>query len=167
MHALQTCFLLLVISSLFSCAEPGPACRLGDPVAIFNESLEDVQTHRFSHEGRNAEEYVSFSNGLNVEIHQSGCEQVRQEFRFQLPERGPDASDTETWARAASNMYFFLGSQGIEYQVFQEWGGIIDQQAAQFVRGEPREVHPGFWVEIDPVQTETSTMLRVVLAQGE
>jgi hypothetical protein len=125
-----------------------------------------VEAHQFQNKGRESEELIQLEGGIRLEILQSGCEQVRQEFRFYMPERGPDASEMALWVQAASNLYYFLGSLGIQYQVFQEWSAVIEQQAPRFVRGKALEVHPGFWVEIDPVQTDTETMLRVILAQG-
>jgi hypothetical protein len=160
-------FLLVLLSATTACGPGSKPCTLGDPVAIFNAQIEGVETHQFSHEGRESVESIQFDNGVRLEILQSGCELVRQEFRFYMPERGPDASEMSLWVQAATNLYFFLGSLDYQFQVFQEWAAAIEQQSERFVRGEALEVYPGFWVEIDPVQTNTETMLRVILSQGQ
>ena len=77
--------LFVIIACGSNSNDPFADCAQGRPVAIFSDSLEAVARHQFEIKDKIGMEQVAFKNGVALEVYQSGCDLVRQEFRFQLP----------------------------------------------------------------------------------
>jgi hypothetical protein len=141
-------------------------CEYGDPTPIFNPEAETVVNHNFMKTGTEGLEAVQFENGVFLEIFQSGCEKVRQEFRFRLPR--PENTDLENdpsfWKEVALQQLSYLGSMGPEYQPFQMWAQALGN-TEEFKLAESREVQPGFFMKIDRILGDNSTTLLIILSQ--
>jgi hypothetical protein len=142
-------------------------CRYGKPGAIFSSELEGVATHQFEAKGQDGREAITFSNGQRLEIYQSGCNNIRQEFRFPLPVEEPQSIPDSIWLKEAVGAFFFMASMGPQYQPLSEWGRSLDMQDhAEFRLGKPHQVEPGFYATVDRIPGVDSTTLLVVLEQS-
>lgn len=162
--------LLLIQLAILSFA----ACKQGKtgsdcpttPSAIFSGGLEGVENQDFIQTGKDGLEVVTFSNGVFLEVHQSGCDSLRQEFRFRLP--SPPAGDApEAWLAEAQNQFRFLGALGPDFAPFSQWADALSGFEEDFRLGQPMEVEEGFWMKVDKVQSFDGPTLVVLLANFE
>ena len=80
----QIVFALLLLLS-YQCSDPKPECKYGSPEPIFSKENKKVNQHAFGIEGQRAYEEILFENDLNLEIIQSGCDDITQVFQFNFP----------------------------------------------------------------------------------
>ncbi len=90
---------LLIISFLslvfFSCKEETPTsnndCPYGEPRPILIENAAGVSNYKFEVNGQNSvetamiEDTFMLTNKILFSLFQSGCENIKQEYRFELP----------------------------------------------------------------------------------
>lgn len=153
---------------LASCSNSGG--KEGDcptsPNAIFSEDLVGVDSHDFMQTGTEGLEIVAFSNGVFLEIFQSGCDSLRQEFRFRFPDPMEEESP-EFWFQEAQNQFRTLGSLGPTYAPFSQYADAMALQGDVFRLTQPMEVETGFWMQVDKIQSFDGPTLIVVLANYE
>jgi hypothetical protein len=157
-----------LMAVLFSCGESGneSKCEVGDPVAIFKGDYPSVLNQNFSLTGSNSVETVEFENGIKLELSQSGCEQLTQEFRFTIP--GDQSSlDDGMWVDFAIQLFNYMGGIDIAFADFSFWGEAIKQIKPQLNVGVPFELAPGRWIKIDKVKSSDYSILLVTLSQQE
>lgn len=166
----QTALLISAISMLLgACAGDGGGsaddCSAGAPEAVFNPEVEGVTNHTFSSNGRESTERFEFPDGVQVEVLQSGCDRIRQEYRFTFQSEAlPDAA---SWLQAAAGWLTRLGALGPEYQVYNAWRDAITAQGADFRLGAPAEVGPGFMATVDKISGESEQIVVIILEEGE
>ena len=137
------------------------------PSAIFSDALVGVESHDFMQTGSEGLEVVSFSDGVFLEVFQSGCDSLRQEFRFRLPGL-PSEQDTATyWLQEAQNRFRALGALGPEFQPFNQWADALSSQQEQFRLAQPMQVEAGFWMQVDKIDSFDGPTLVVVLSNRE
>lgn len=136
------------------------------PSAIFSQDLPGVESQDFIQTGKDGLEVVSFSNGVFLELHQSGCDSLRQEFRFNLPAPPPDDTP-ERWLAETQAQFRFFGALGPEYAPFSQWADALSGFEEDFRLGQPMEVATGFWVQIDKIDSFDGPTLVVLLANFE
>ena len=175
----QKCFSVRGVLFLFTgLALFMTACRSGGsksdcptaPSAIFSDGLEGVGTHDFMQNGAEGLEVVSFSNGVFLEIFQSGCDSLRQEFRFRLPSAEPgEAAEEEPgfWLQEAQNQFRALGALGPDFLPFSQWADALATRQEQFRLAEPMQVETGFWMMVDKIESFDGPTLVVVLSNKE
>ena len=113
--------------------------------------------------GTDALEVVSFNNGLFLEIYQSGCDSLRQEFRFHLFE-APGEDTAAAWFSEARQQFRFLSSLGPQYAPFSEWADALDLGETDMRLAQPVEIQTGFWAKIDRIDSFDGPTLIVILA---
>lgn len=145
--------------SLADCPHPVPS-------AVFSDTLAAVVQHRFQLKPTESVEEVSFANGVNLTLIQSGCEARRQSFRFQLPGENFPANDPGFWITQTIEQLKFLASLSPIYQSLSAWSQVIEQQEAYIQLGEPFEVQPGFFIEIDKIQSAGYANLLLTLSES-
>ena len=62
-------------------------CKYGTPTPIFSDALSKVTDHSFSAEGQKGIEEVSFENGVELELLQSGCNEILQSYQFKINQK--------------------------------------------------------------------------------
>ncbi|MBK7407603.1 MAG: hypothetical protein IPL49_14865 [Saprospirales bacterium] len=136
------------------------------PNAIFSEDLPGVDSHDFMQTGTEGLEIVGFHSGVFLEVFQSGCDSLRQEFRFRFP--GPvEEENPEFWFQEAQNQFRTLGSLGPTYGPFSQYADALALQEASFHLAQPMEVETGFWMQVDKIQSFDGPTLIIVLANYE
>ncbi|MBK6621080.1 MAG: hypothetical protein IPH04_18410 [Saprospirales bacterium] len=136
------------------------------PTAIFSKDLEGVETHDFMQTGSEGLEIVSFRNGVFLEIFQSGCDSLRQEFRFRLP-NAEEESDPAYWLQEAQNQFRAFGSLGADYLAFSQYADALSAQQEDFRLAQPMEVVTGFWMQVDKIDSFDGPTLVVILSNQE
>lgn len=164
-------FLLITIILLWGCAEQESAsvddfadCLYEAPTAIFSDQLPAIRQHRFKISSAKGIEHVVFDTGLELDIHQSGCELMQQNFFFKV-EDGIQLDDHEQCIHQASEYFYFLGTLDEEFLPLYEWGRLIQKYAQRMSLNAPFEVFPGFAVTIKQYKKRNDILLEVVLAQ--
>ena len=158
------CSLLAFLTACHS-AQKGSDCAT-TPSAIFSADLPDVDAHDFHQTGAEGLEIVSFHSGVFLEVFQTGCDSLRQEFRFRIP--GIEESETPGfWLEEAQNQFRALGALGPEYAPFTHYADALALQDEAFHLAQPMEVDNGFWIQIDQIKSFDGPTLIIVLANYE
>lgn len=153
--------LILFLSACQSGAENRDCAT--KPEAIFSDDLPGVTSHDFIQTGAEGLEIISFDSGVFLEIFQSGCDSLRQEFRFRLPDV-VETDDAGFWLKEAQNQFHTLGALGAEYAPFAQYADALALQEENFRLTQPMEVASGFWMQVDKIESFDGPTLRIVLA---
>jgi len=158
---------------LFSCQDkPGDDafedCKYGKPEAIFSAELEEVKKHRFRMKKKEGIETISFHDGMELVIYQSGCDHIQQQYQFELPPAGDtiDTQQAEYWIAQTITAFQSLGDLGPEFFSYSSWAQAIAEKAAEFKLAEFLEVQPGFFVKIDRIESSDKATLIVTLSEA-
>ena len=141
-------------------------CLYEAPTPIFSDRLPVICQHRFKIASSKGIEQIVFDSGLELDIHQSGCELMQQNFYFKV-EEGIRASDAEQWILLAGEYFYFLGALDEEFLPLYEWGRMINKNARSMSLDVPFEVYPGFAVTVKQYKKRGDVLLEVVLTQVE
>ncbi len=153
-------------------ADPSPAsseeafadCRYGSPKPIFRPGLEGIAEHSFQLQGDKGIERITLADGLQLLIIQTGCDYIRQEFRFEWVDELPAAAD-EYWVQQAAEKFRRLGRLGPDYVVYLSLFRALEENAPQIPLRESIELQPGFYARIDRVASPERATLIVVLSE--
>lgn len=163
---MRTILSLILTSVLFfgceNSTEKSQECPLGQPTPIFSDSLNQVQAHQFELNGQSSLETVSFTNGVVLELAQSGCEEISQEFQFKLKEI-ENKGNTLSWVNAGVQQFRFMSGLDEKYAPFFQWATSIDDQKEKFALNTPMELAPGFFVTFNKVPGNDYNILIVRL----
>lgn len=136
-------------------------CLYERPEPIFSSYLPEVSDHDFDVVSKVGIEKVTFASGLMLDIHQSGCDELQQNFYFDIGERlSPEYAIVQ-----ASEYFHFLGGLDEAYLPLYEWGRLINQNAHHIELNRAFEIYPGFWVTIRQYKKKQTVLLEVVLSQ--
>jgi len=147
------CLLLLFSIGNVSCGDGNKKqdCQYGEPVPIFSPNLPNMLEHNFTQTDQMAREVMAFNNGLAVELTQSGCDEIVQEFRFQLADSVFQGQIMDPLALAVGQLAY-MGSLGPSYQGFQEWARALAEQKEDFKIAQPMELGPGIGATVDQIK---------------
>jgi len=163
---MRTILTLIVTITLFVTCDNSSKkvtdCPLGQPTPIFSDSLSQVTDHQFELNGQSSLETISFKNGVVLELNQSGCEEISQEFQFKLKEI-PNKANTLSWVQAGVEQFRFMSGLGEKYAPFFQWATSIDDQKEKFALNTPMELAPGFFVTFNKVPGNDYNILIVRL----
>lgn len=141
------------------------ACKYGKPAAIFAAQQPGIQSHTFTAQGNEATEQVEFSDGLQMTLLQSGCNEIRQEFQFSLPGNFQDKAP-DFWIELSIKLMQRLGSLGPDYNGFTMWAQSVAEQRANIKLSEPAALQQGFYITIDRIlSTENATLVLILSDQ--
>ncbi|MBR9920845.1 MAG: hypothetical protein GYB31_08395 [Bacteroidetes bacterium] len=152
---------LLALSS-FQCGNAGGNdCTYGEPLAIFGPEMQGVVEHQFQAEGQDGLETVKLNTGLDLELYQSGCDAITQEFRFNLKDI-PDSPPEPFWVSLAVSYFIQLSNLEADPITFGQYAQVIQEVGGQVVLGQQLEVGTGFYMTIDGIETNGDGVLRVI-----
>ncbi|MCB0706210.1 MAG: hypothetical protein KDC34_12905 [Saprospiraceae bacterium] len=155
-------FICLLSTSLWQCSNSSDdACRYGKPKPIFSDEMAGVVSHSFLQEGQEGNEQIRLQSGLEVEIYQTGCDAIKQEFRFTLQDLPPTQPDA-FWISAAAACFIELSTLEADPIIFSQYAQAIQQYAPNFILGEQAELATGFYMMIDGIKMGGEGLLRVV-----
>ncbi|MCB0564676.1 MAG: hypothetical protein H6573_18070 [Lewinellaceae bacterium] len=164
--------LCLALLGLTSCADETPAttadpfadCRYGAPKPIFNEQVRSIIQHNFRLEEDRAVETVSFDDGLQLSILQTGCDYINQEFRFNLTNPYPGAP-ASFWIQEAINHFYRLGQLGSAYVIYASVADALNQKSGRISLGQSTELQSGFYARIEDGKSGNGGLLVITLSE--
>lgn len=171
MSNLPVLFVLSIACLIISCNNSSSSkevedCPYGSPVGIFSKELPDVVAQEFKLNGLEGVEYVQFSNGIKLELIQSGCEKIQQEFRFTLQEP-VQSSDPEIWAEFAIQIFNYMGRLDVSLSQFSFWSQAFEELRSDLSPGNAVQLEAGRWVKLDGINSSDHSILIVILSQQE
>lgn len=159
---------ILIISLIlfsFSCSDspsPNEKCRFGEPTAIFKKDNSALLSTTFKKEGRIGIETVEFKKGFLLELTQSGCQEIIQDFAFTLPMVNNQA-DGQFWIQQGEQLMRFMGNTDPSLMQFSEWANMIAQSGSEMKLGQAKEIQTGYFVTIDKISGNQETIVKVTL----
>ena len=161
----------LLVFTTFSCADSPKKCKIGAPQAIFKEGMPTVKKHYFELKreasGENVGvEMVAFDNKLLLEIEQSGCTDILQQFTFIMFGKFPEKSDDEIWKTLAIRHFRDLAKIAPELTAFNGWADAIESVKKDMKLGDVMKVGEGFNVRIDKIVSADKATLVVRFSQN-
>ncbi len=159
-------FGLWALTGLIGCTSDPPQresfedCLYGAPEPIFDGSLPGISQHQFKLEpGRGLERFV-LNQSTVVQIEQTGCDQIRQEFTFSWEA----ANRQEDWAQQVIQKYRELGELGAPYLSFSAISEVLQSRQEQLrPRGEAISLQPGLAFRIKVAEAGQQSKLVTVL----
>lgn len=148
----------------YSSADPFADCRYGAPKPIFSDGLRSVIEHDFRLEEDRAVETLSFDDGLQLLILQTGCDYIYQEFQFGLAEQYPGAP-ASYWIQESINKFYRLGQLGPAYVIYSSIADALAERSGRIALGESMELQPGFFARIENGNRRAGESLIVTLSE--
>ena len=122
-----------------------------------------IQNHNFQLNGQNATESAIFSNGLVLELSQTGCDHIQQTFQFTTEKPG---EGDPNWFFLTAQQFEYIGRLSPKFIPLVSWAEMININASQFKLSEPLEIENGFFVKIDKIDSGKNVILTAELSQG-
>lgn len=163
--------LFLTVFIAFSCSNSDTkTCKSGTPKAIFTDSMPTVKKHFFELKKEASGEkvgieMVAFENKLLLEIEQSGCNDVVQQFSFIMFGKFPEQTDDELWKTLAVRHFRDLAKISPELTAFNAWADAIETVKKDLRLGEVTKVGDGFNVRVDKILSNDKATLVVQFSQ--
>ncbi len=163
-------FLLIFLVSACKNSENKGKCKYGKPQAIFTDSMPTVRKHFFQIKDETGVEMVVFPKDLFVEIEQSGCNEIKQQFTFFLKGDFKDATD-EDW-KTLSVKFFrdFAAISPEKLNGFNFWADAIENDGKEIKLAEPHLIKQDIgtrFVRIDKIVSPEKSTLVIQLSSKE
>jgi hypothetical protein len=142
-------------------------CTYGAPTAIF-EGVEGLEQHFFEVNGQTSVEKVAIpSMNMNIELYQSGCDQIEQEYRILLQEPYELNTPAEVCALHIANILHMISEKAPQQLgALQQWANAIRADSKRMAYNEPILLtNSGIRVQIDKLHQTNSAILSLVLSQ--
>lgn len=158
--------LLLILGSIIlSCNSEPEKCRYGNAEPIFAPSYEKVVNHSFSKKGQLTFEQIVFENKMELEIHQSGCDSVRQVFQFKIPE------DVRTekpayFKEMTIQVFGYLSLVSDKHFSLHHLGKVVSQHFNEIKLGKSFRMQENYFLKIDRILGLNETILVVELSSS-
>jgi len=135
-------------------------CDIPAPSAIFNPEFDSISKHDFSLKKDHSVERLEFTDGLQLELIQSGCKNFRQEFVFTLPGEISNL-EMEQWALLGGQLFRKLASVSPAVAPLNMEAQVIEQNQLNFKKGESIDVDGG-QITLDYVKGKDESLLIVI-----
>jgi hypothetical protein len=171
----KTLYFLSFALFLFNCKnnttdiadkKPFSDCKCGKPAPIFIKNIPDfVSGHNFTMTSDAGVELVTFKDRTKLQIVQTGCNDIKQEFSFIYENPSLQSYSDAMWIQKAIDEFKKIGAASPEYQPFSLWGNAIESRKDEFKIGEDKELEKGFFMKIDKITSASEiTMIVTVYA---
>lgn len=137
-------------------------CMFEEPTAVFDPSLSFVEEHVFILHPSEAIEQVVFENGLELELTQSGCNEIVQVFQFKLYGNFPDLA-TQVWLEKAGQYFLYMGTLDELYFPLYKWGEAMLENAATVKLNQTFQLNETFSIKVNRKKYEHHALLSVTL----
>lgn len=127
------CLLAILSCGLISCGGTNeqPTCN-GQPVPIF-DNIQGFEQHTFEVTGQNGKEFVSVPTlALDIELYQSGCTNLEQEYRFLLHGTLPTNTTPKECAITIAQIFYNMSQLDPKLSQYAEWAKAVGQSAENF-----------------------------------
>ncbi len=161
MKILLKLIVVLLVSFIFAC-KSGEDCKNGDPVAMFDSDNPNLLSHQYEAKSQSSVETIKYKMGTELEIWQSGCENLKQEFQFKIY-RTPHI-ETNPFDLAVLQLLQMSKTQE-SLQSFAEWARVIEMNKDVFEVGVLNEFENAVGIKVDMVEGPDFTTLLLELSQ--
>lgn len=142
---------------------PKGKCKYSTPVAIFSDAHEEIVKHSFElKSGQQGTEIVEFKDGNILELYQSGCNEIRQEYRFAIRGNFKGKKDG-FWFQEAINRLSYVGQLDEKYAAIGMWVGALEQMSEKMTIGQFTEAEPNTFIMVDRLAETESSLVIIVL----
>jgi len=169
-NKIQYNLILCSFSLLIACGNgmnKNEECKYKPPTAIF-ENIEGFTKHSFEVKGQNAVEKITvLAMNLSIELYQSGCNTLQQEYRMLLNGTYPLNTPADVCAMDIAEIFYNLSQQAPnELGLLQQWAGAIKTDAKKIQYNE-KVLFQGsdVSVEINKTHQTRSAMLTITFSQ--
>lgn len=166
---LTSCSLVLFLITLSCGGEDGDRpCMGGEPTAIF-EGIAAFEQHEFQQTGQESVEKIAVPElGMNIELYQSGCDRIEQEFRILLQEPYELNTPATVCALHISNILMLLSEKDPQkLGALQQWAEAIRADAERVVYNERLQLsNSDVYIQVDKTHQTNSAILSVVFSQS-
>ncbi len=162
-------WLLSVVACFFapgcgSGSDAAATCPAGTPTPIASDTMAAVAEHHFERHGQESVEELTLVGGERFELYQSGCDLIRQEFRFLAPAPAGEVFDQDLFREAAKRFRKMSGLSPV-WAPFAQWADAIEAIAAEGRPGVPIELPGHIRLRVEDYRMGTEWWLVVVLEQ--
>lgn len=144
------------------------SCVGGEPTAIF-EGIAAFEHHEFEKNGQESVEKIVVPDlNMGIELYQSGCDRIEQEFRILLNEPYELNTPAPYCALHIANILVLLSEKAPEQLgALQQWAEAIRADAQKMAYNEQVQLtNSSIYVQIDKTHQSNSAILSVVFAQS-
>jgi hypothetical protein len=163
-------FICLLFMLIIGCGGSGSGsgeCKYKPPTAIF-ENVQGFTDHSFEVKGQDAVEKVNVPGmKLSIELYQSGCNAMQQEYRLLLDGTYPLNTAPDLCAMDIAEIFYNLSQQAPnELGLLQQWAGAIQKDAKAFQYNEKVLFQDSdVSAEINKTHQSSSAMLTIIFSQ--
>ena len=136
-------------------------CKYGKPTAIFADTMPTVAKHLFQIKDGVGVEMVVFTNKLLLEIEQSGCNDIRQQFSFIMFGNFKDTPNDDIWKQLAVKHFRDLANISPSLFAFNGWADAIESVKDKLKLSEPMDLEGKTQVRIDKILSSDKATLVV------
>ena len=136
-------------------------CKYGKPTAIFADTMPTIAKHLFQIKDETGIEMVVFKNKLLLEIEQSGCNDIHQQFSFIMFGKFKADTDDMIWKQLAIKHFRDLAQISPSLAAFDAWANAIDAVKDKLKLSEPMLLEGNNEVRIDKILSEDKATLVV------
>ena len=163
----------LFLGIFLSCGQENPTnqnhngfkhCAAGTPNAIFSSELDLIKKHDFQLKARSGVESIVFKDDLALQIFQTGCEQITQEFNFTLSGDFSDKKQVE-WVDECIRLFRYMSTASPKHAIFNMWAGEIDRNKLHIKLGEKYQLAEGFFIKLNKIASSDQAFLAVTVSQ--
>lgn len=170
--SVSRCFLVCCSGLLLlfvGCGEPADRpCVGGEPTAIF-EGIKAFENHDFEQNGQESVEKITVPEmNMAIELYQSGCDRIEQEFRILLQEAYEVNTPATVCALHLSNIIMLLAEKDPQkLGALQQWAEAIRADAERMMYNERIQLsNSAVYIQIDKIHQTNSAILSVVFSQS-
>jgi hypothetical protein len=162
----QFCVLFFIIFTIIiGCKNDSkPKCKYGTPTAIFSDTTPTVIKHLFQMKDETGVEMVVFKNKLLLEIEQTGCNEIHQQFSFIMFGKFNDADDN-IWKQVAMTHFREISKLSPNLLPFAGWASAIESVKDKLKLSEPVDLEGGITLRIDKIISADKATLVVQVSQ--
>ena len=155
------CAILMFFNACQSDSSKTGKCKYGKPTAIFNDTMPTVAKHIFQVKDGVGIEMVVFSNKLLLEIEQSGCNDIHQQFSFIMFGKFQNDTDDAVWKQLAVKHFRDLANISPSLMAFNGWADAIESVKDKLKFSEPVDLEGKTQVRIDKILSADKATLVV------
>lgn len=163
--------ILFILLFLASCGSSGQQNNGSDqcetkPSAIFSDTMAIVKGHNFEAKAENSTEEVILKNDVRIEILQSGCEVLRQEFR--ITRKGDFMKMEDSfWISGAFQTLGQLSDSSPALKGLESFANVIAQNLPKMKLAQPFYPEPEYSITVDKIaNAEAGTIIVIIEGNG-
>lgn len=144
------------------------SCAAGEPTPIF-EGIAAFEDHEFEQNGQESVEKIKIPDlNMSIELYQSGCDRIEQEFRILLNEPYELNTPAPYCALHIANILVLIVEKAPQQLgALQQWAEAIRADAQKMTYNERVQLsNSSVYVQIDKTHQSNSAILSVVFAQA-